>query len=233
MKEIKNIAESTKMWLFDLDGTLIDSMDYKAEAFFLAILKEYPQAHRKRDRIIDIYHNTAGIPRKIQLYIVLYELGYPFPSESYYQKWIDNFTKFYHDGKEAIVIEGAVKLLEMLQSKGKILILSTVAPEKEAREVLSRLQLNKYFEDVLGHSNNEYTKGKGHIDMLQKKYKVKSEEITYVGDSPKDISIAYHNNINAVYIKNKRMKNKSEKDLKDTVTYNNVSELYDKLKTLI
>lgn len=187
--------------MFDLDGTLLDSMDEKAESFALATLRVYPKASPYKNRIKEIYVETKGTPRAIQLSLVLHELGYAPLSEKESDIWSEYFSQYYLPTKPDL-FTGAKDLLEKLKQQGKKIIISTGAPQEELEQVLSSNNLNTIVDLALGHKDSAFSKGQAHFQRVIREFNIEKEDIVFVGDGAKDVQICISSGVDCIGVFN-------------------------------
>lgn len=190
-----------KVWMFDLDGTILDSMGEKAESFALATIKVNPETITHKDRIKEIYIETKGTPRSIQLSLVLHELGYPPLSDEELTIWSEYFSQYYLPTKPNTFV-GSVELLKKLKKQGKKIVLSTGAPQSEAEEVVVSNNLDLVVDLAMGHVDSEFSKGKGHFQKVLREFGVEKKDIIFVGDGAKDVQIAKNSSIDCIGVIN-------------------------------
>lgn len=173
-----------KYGIFDLEGTLVDSMPVHIEAF-AHILGTY---NIGRNECEQLWHETHGQPDHLRFKRILeqkeIEVAGPDLAEmvSAYFKYIEDTPPF--------LKSGAVEVLHELRSLGMTLFVTTA--DDNAEEKMEACGIRHYFSQVMGSA--EAPKGPAHIHEFAKSV----NEIVprfcrlafLVGDSPVDMRLA-------------------------------------------
>lgn len=131
--------------LFDLDGTIIDSMDGILNAMNYSFVKMGMRAITQQELLPFI---GPPIVNTLQEHFGLdLEMA---------NKGIEYYHQYYrvNGWKECTLYNGIVNLFESLKKKGKKLALATNKPNYYARQILKRHNVDKYF-DYIGGSDVE------------------------------------------------------------------------------
>ncbi len=164
--------------MFDLDGTLIDTMQHFAD-----LAAELMQEHhglelataRRR------YLETSGIPLRQQL-----ELIVPGDARN------DRVSELYEDRKTSICLRAempsdTVSALERLQREGVRVALSSNSAQHFVDELAARSPVR--FDLTLGFGDG-LAKGEAHVAEVERRLGIAPEQILFVGDSLKDGELA-------------------------------------------
>jgi len=170
---IKNI----KLVVFDLDGTLIDSMSHHA-AIASQLIHQYYGIELGLAK--HEYYRTSGVPFRQQLEVL-------FPNnnnnnkvaEAYEQQKMDFLQ---HHGFE--LSPAVYRALLQMQDKGLLLAIST-GNTPEALEC-STERWHIQFDAALGYEGENFQKGPTHINWLAEHFAVNLNEILFIGDSLDD-----------------------------------------------
>jgi 2-phosphoglycolate phosphatase len=172
---------NTKVIIFDLDGTLIDSRQDIADAVNYA-LEENEITKLAEDKIFSYIGNGST-------FLIQKSLGREHKAKfdevfksfvDYYSKNLVNKTELFDDVHD---------ILEHFKDK-KIYLLSN-KPTEFCKVILEKLEIRKYFKEVYGSDSFPKLKPDpvGIIDIFRTE-KVLQEECLFVGDSPQDINAA-------------------------------------------
>lgn len=172
-----------KILIFDLDGTLVDSMGY-----FSNIAKS--TIHRffgvDKEESVQMYRDTSGMP-------FLHQLERLFPGDlriqEAYRQFEQEKLKSYHLQP---LFDGVQSSLSDLRQMGYRLAISS---NNYLTNVEQRMNPHKdVFCEMLGYED-EFYKGKHHFEFIMNKFNIGRDETLFVGDSLHDARVAYENNI--------------------------------------
>ncbi|MDY6934328.1 MAG: HAD hydrolase-like protein [Spirochaetota bacterium] len=176
-----------KVYLFDLDGTLIDTMDGFADIAGRVITDYHPEisfieARRK-------YLETSGVPFFRQLEIII--PGCPTNSEK---------AAIFEETKKGVFFnisfsDDVRKTITTLRERGYIAGISSNNYQHLINQLIEREGLK--FDIVLGFMEG-FEKGRDHFDYVINKYNINKEELIFIGDSLKDAEKAIYNGISFI-----------------------------------
>lgn len=175
--------DSIKAIVFDLDGTLVDSMG-GFSAVAVNIIHKYFGIDEKE--AAQMYRETSGLPFEFQLK-VLFE-GHPSIQKAAQEyeilKLKDYESKpFFYD---------VIRTLPLLVQSGYKLCVSSNNHEEN---VVKRIKEQSHnFDMILGYREG-FFKGKDHFDLIHKEFNLSADELLFVGDSLNDARTAHKNHI--------------------------------------
>ncbi len=179
-----------KCVIFDLDGTLVDGFDIIYESFNYALkklgLKTIP--HHKIRTVIGPAL-SEGFKKLVPEDLV--EQGVQIYREYYKEKYL----------QRTVLFDGIRDLLTMLKDRKIIIGLITNKKGNFAKDLISYLNLTKYFDFILGAEEGFLPKPHGDsINYIKEKYDLNSREIVYIGDSAIDGEFSNKSNIDFIAV---------------------------------
>jgi len=197
--------ENYKVLVFDWDGTLFDSMQYKHKNTFLA-LQEFNWANE--EEIFKIHSETTGLPRKILFNSIAISLrGEPFTDKEY-SKVSNLYTSLnIASAKQAKVFPEVIEFLLKITKKIPVYV-SSSADVNEVNFAADFHNVKSYFIELLG-STPGFSKGKEHLNYIGSKEKVNSKQLIFVGDDIHDVKLGNEANVFTLRIMRK-ISNKKE-----------------------
>jgi len=177
--------------IFDWDGTLIDSMDFYAEAFAKVVLDEFGADIKKAK---DFYISLAGTTLSSEMRIAAKKFGQREIKDTLYLE-----NKFWQILKESLstkLISQAKETLEELKFKGKKLIIWSGTKTEVLKDQIKRLGISKLIDFYIGTKSgtNQATKGPDFFKIIAEYFKINVEDLRdqaiVVGDGPGDMEAA-------------------------------------------
>jgi len=205
---------STKAYLFDFDGTLVNTMSGFADIAARVINRFNPEIPVEKARAR--YLETSGNPFFQQLEIIT--PGDPANREKariFEETKIEGFfnSTFTSDVRETI---------NELRARGHIAGIAS----NNFQELIDRFVENEKldFDIILGFRKG-FEKGRAHFDYVREKFNLEKEDITFVGDSLKDAEKAFAYGLKFVGICGTFKRDDFLKIREDIVTIENIKEL--------
>ena len=212
-------------FIFDLDGTIINSSDEVMECMYKAFCRA--------DYIVDktkLTSNLIGPP----LNIIISNIAPELKDEKKLSEIMLNFREIYDNDKNdiSIVYDDVRKTLGFLKESGCRLFMATFKPKKPTFRIIKQFNLH-YFEDIYTVDKFEtpMTKDEMIKDIIQK-YNLKKDETVMVGDAISDIQAAHLVGIKAVGALYGYGDNKTELINSADILIENIGELCQKLNLL-
>ena len=179
------IQKTTIFW--DFDGVIKESVKVKSDAFeqlFTPFGKDLAKKVRNH------HEEHGGISRFDKLPIYLEWAEQPL-SEQLITQYAENFSQLV---KQRVVDSPWVAgVLDYLQNnyKKQQFFLITATPQREINDILSELDILKYFKQVVGSPTSKIKA----IKILLKRYNIDSQKAIMVGDSVSDYEAAKGNHV--------------------------------------
>ena len=184
--------------LFDLDGTLVDSASdlFRAMNMSLNVLN-FPLVTEIQVRTW-IGKGTALFCQSVLDYLTA---GNVDPKE--HQLLLETFLEIYNADPcvNTQPFLGIIEFLEWSKKQEKTLVCVTNKPEEPARAILETLNMDHYFDDVIG--GDRFTERKPHPRQLLycvDHYQVTKEQVLMVGDSSNDVEAARRAGIDCIVV---------------------------------
>lgn len=183
---MKNI-ETVKAFLFDFDGTLVDTMGGYADIAAKLISSRFPDIPFDKARML--YLETSGIPFFQQLEIILpgHEANGELAAEFEKEKQQGLFAADFSDD--------ARQTIEELRKKGCLAGISSNNFQEMVDMFVADHEVE--FDTIMGFAPG-FEKGKEHFDKFFNEFNLLPGELVFVGDSLKDAEKAMTNNINFI-----------------------------------
>ena len=168
------------LFIFDLDGTLIDSLNDLAAAVNYAFGKLGLEKKSVQEVKVAVGYGT----------LKLIEDLLPEGKEDLKEKSYELFLEYYNPNcyKETVIYDGVYDLLDTLKSKNKKMALLTNKPSAPTEILLDKLGFAKYFDEVVAGDTYEFRKPNPYgINQILAKLSVLPQDAVMVGDSLPDI----------------------------------------------
>lgn len=180
---ILSFKKQIKLIVFDLDGTLVDSMSSFSEVAVRVMKKYFSLSETKAKQA---YQQTSGLP-------FYYQLKQLFHPHELIQKAADEYEEQKKSGYQTSPFYQEVSAsIQNLKNSGYLLAVSS---NNHQENVSAKLQpLSHLFDEILGYREN-FLKGRDHFQYLIQKYKVLANEVLFIGDSLHDARVAQENKV--------------------------------------
>ena len=211
-----NRPVSTKGFLFDFDGTLVDTMLGYADLAGMLINKAYPDISSAAGR--DLYIRTSGIPFIQQIELIR-------PGDAKNAQIVQSFEDQKIEGFFASHVDDAVRrTLEDFRILGHIVGVSSGNDPELINRYIKRERLE--FDIVMGYDHAAgFEKGKPHFDFFMHTFGLEKKDLTFVGDSLKDADKGYENGVQFIGVRGLFSHEDFEREHPGVITVGNVGEI--------
>jgi phosphoglycolate phosphatase-like HAD superfamily hydrolase len=217
---------------FDMDGTLIDTMQAHASMFGQYITERFSIAAQESG---SHYIQTAGHPTADQITSLLKKHSVTISAEQAVQMGQEFDTMVEH--VEASPFPEVTDILNQLKDNGYYIFVSSSHPTEAIERILQKAELLQYVDFFLGTDpqNPDLRKGEPHFrksaEYFNVPYNLFIEKAVFVGDGSSDMQAAITSNVIAIG----RVGTKTKKDLIDagaSITLSDLSKLPELLPSL-
>ncbi len=208
----------TKLAIFDVDGTLIDSESIYIKA---ALLNNKINNYNVP---LDVIMNTIGRNRESVRQVVIDSQASDFDYDTYRSKLMDLY-----DEDSLTLKKGAINILEYCKAHNILAAVATSTYKEKQLRILNKLDLTKYFDYMVFGDEIKNSKPAPDIYLdVFNHYNFKREDILIFEDSRNGILSAHNANIKVVYIKDVVDVEKEVVDL----AYKSIKDLDEGIKLL-
>lgn len=195
---MKKITKKTEVIVFDWDGTIFNSMEYKKNNIVKSIQKI---ENIDSNKIIELHNKYTGIPRKNLIQCIWNESIGEDLDDITFEAISTHYTQLnIESSKNAVIFEDSLRLLSKLKYRQNINIyVSSSAAKEEIIYSAKKNHIYDFFIEILG-SNGEFSKGAGHFNYIINKEGVDREKIIFIGDDHHDYLIGLQNCIDTYQI---------------------------------
>ena len=193
--------------IFDFDGVVLDSNQTKKNSF-LELYKDEKKNHK--DLILSFHNQNLGLSRFYKIdYFQKKILNKDYDKKNIQNK-LDLFSKLVLKNiLKCQFIEGVLDFIKYLNMRNINLFISSGSPEKELQYICNKLKIDNYFINIFGSPDSK----KNHIKKIITKYKIKKNEILFIGDSMLDYRVSIENNIKFMGVGNSISENIKKKNI--------------------
>jgi phosphoglycolate phosphatase-like HAD superfamily hydrolase len=199
-----------KAIVFDWDGTLFDSMEYKITNYIELMAKHGVD----RKKALDAHHQLTGRSRR---QIFTSALDRALSDDEFLRLSLEYTKANVEASKQAKLFPDAIEFLEQQFAK-YIFVVSSSAAAAEVQHVVMNTPQKSYFKLVLG-SDGSFEKGPSHIAFICKELGLLKEGLVFVGDDLQDMVLATEAKVSGIRVCRHRHMPSTE------ITYKVVSSL--------
>jgi phosphoglycolate phosphatase-like HAD superfamily hydrolase len=187
---LKKILGNKQVFIFDWDGTILDSMKIKSGNFGSAFCSTFFRGCEKEyaDIVSGYYLQLSGYPRKFIFVQIMAMMGIKEELESF-RHFNDTFEMLNKASlAHADLFPDAVALLDELIGRGCLIFISSSVPPRELADLVTATlpaPAREGIAAVLGSSEG-HTKGKQHLNTIMQQTGLPQFRLLVLGDDYAD-----------------------------------------------
>ena len=194
---IDSLIKSKRIFIFDFDAVLVDSVEIKTKAF--AYLYESYGTDVVKN-VIKFHRENGGMSRYEKFRYFHNNFLQMDISKDEINRLSKNFSKFAVDAVvKANCISGSEDFLKKLLKKQLPTFVVSATPQKEIKEIIKRRNWAKYFNDIFGSPN---TKSENINIILKNNSEITLKDCIFFGDALSDLDAAESHKIDFIGIQN-------------------------------
>ncbi len=188
-----DIIQNAKTIFWDFDGVIKDSVEVKSDAFEQLFLPFGEKVVKK----VRIHHEANGGMSRFDKLPIYLKWADQELSKQLINEYVGKFSALV---KQKVIesdwVDGVLEYLQNHYNRQQFFIV-TATPQQEIKEILIKLQISGYFQQVIG---SPVRKSEA-IAVLLKKYKINTKNSVMIGDSSIDYEAAVFNKIPFLLLK--------------------------------
>jgi len=188
-RNLGKTLQSKKLFVFDFDGVIADSIEVKTEAF-RSLYEQYGE--RIAQKVVDHHRANGGMSR----YDKFTYYHQAFLDIKLNQRTMDELCDAFSElvVKKVIAspeINGIRLFLDQLYNMGKTCAVNSATPQEEIELIVHSKKLAKYFSEIYGSPSSK----KQNLKNLIRQYGLASRDVVFFGDDTADMLAAEELNI--------------------------------------
>lgn len=203
-KQLKHLLQCKEVFVFDWDGTILNSMEIKSRNFSQAFCSTLlcRQEQELRDKVASHYLRLSGHHRKRIFLQIITDMGNETKPGSY-----EHFNDAFEELNRASLIHArifpdALNLLEALIKRGNRIFISSSVPPQELADLVEATLPESFrtgIAEILG-SSDDHTKGLGHIETVMHKTGATQDKLLVLGDDPADHELSGEAGVDCILV---------------------------------
>lgn len=201
---IETIIREKEVFVFDWDGTILDSMATKSGNFREAFCSRFPdgQTQHLAGQVTGHYLRLSGHPRKHIFLQIMAILARKVEPDSFL-RFNDAFEKLNKASLiHARIFPDALALLEELIRRGHRIFISSSVPPQELSDLVEATlpaPIRAGITSILGSSDG-HTKGQGHLRTIMHHTGVSKDKLLVFGDDPADHQLSAEAGVDCILV---------------------------------
>lgn len=191
MRSINSVLDRKKVYFFDFDGVLVDSVDIKGDGFS-ALYAEF--GSEVQAAVVNYHKTNAGLPRRKKIRMCHSLFLQKQISDTELDLLCATFSELVIDRViTAPEIKGALEFLQKYSLSANAFVCSAT-PQKELETIVTRKGWNPFFARVTGSPRSKSE----NIRLILKDFDIPAEQAVFFGDAMADLNAAIECNIDFV-----------------------------------
>ncbi len=197
--------ENKDVFVFDWDGTILDSMQIKFATFSETLSERaasYSKDRNLQNKIKTMYQNLSGLPRKEIFKRILKELNIQYNLIDY-NEFNNCLVKKNKKRLEAAeIFFDAKELIKNLIKAKKTIFISSSVPQDELSFFTNKklgADLKNGISACFGSSSG-FHKGEEHLDFIQKNMNCNKRQMIFIGDDLMDYKLSVRAGVDFILI---------------------------------
>lgn len=196
--------KSKKVFVFDWDGTVLDSMPMKSQNFVQAFKSVIPEIVKQHltNKVAELYLRLSGHPRKYIYFEILNLLNLEITQISY-----DQFNAAFEVLNKRNLIHAnlfpdATELLRALIDGNCPIFISSSVPQNELVDLVDAILPNLIRQNVsavLG-SIDGFSKGKNHLQWIMNETGATNAQLLVIGDDVADYELSFAAGVDSILV---------------------------------
>ncbi|MBU1425693.1 MAG: HAD hydrolase-like protein [Gammaproteobacteria bacterium] len=193
-----------KVFVFDWDGTILDSMAMKSRNFDQAFRSVITVGSKSKliDDVAGHYLRLSGRPRKYIFVQILNLFNLDEEQASFERFNLEFETLNKRDLIHADVFEDAFELLKELAGHNRKIFISSSVPQRELVELVEAIlpdSIRNGISSVLG-SEDGFAKGIGHLRWIMKETGAPCDQLLVIGDDIADYELSFEAGVDCILV---------------------------------
>lgn len=221
--------KNKEVFIFDWDGTIIDSMDIKIGNFIETLSKLIGfemNDYKFISRVKSLYKKYSGLPRETIFENILKEVNIK-GSIIKYSNFNRNFSRLNKTNLlKAKIFEDTRSFLNLLIKNKKNIFISSSIPIEELIFFTSKkldVNLKQNIKGILGTKNN-FSKGNSHFEFIENNTGYKRNKFLFIGDDLYDYKLSRDAEVDFILI-NRTLKKCSISNILEINSFNELGGL--------
>lgn len=201
---LEALLKDKEVFVFDWDGTILDSMELKSVNFgqaFCSIQAGF-QEQGLADSVAGHYLRLSGHPRKRIFLQIMAILGKEAEPDSF-ERFNDAFERLNKASLiHARIFPDALALLEELIKRGRRIFISSSVPPQELADLVDATlpaPARAGITAILG-SRDGHTKGQGHLRTIMQETGAPQDKLLVFGDDPADHELTSEAGVDCILV---------------------------------